>query len=134
VEVLLELCRQVPGLQVDGDVVRAAPPISCDSVLSAKEKQVLDLLARSGGLMRRPSFVSACLKKGMNRSSLYGLLEHSPVIASISPGVVGPVGAETALGTFERPDRSQPLDRHPRNCDNAVERRPLRRRKYRRGR
>jgi hypothetical protein len=92
--VLLELCRQITGLQVDADIVRAAPPISRDSVLRAKEKRVLDLLARNGGLMRRESLASACLEKGMNRSTFYGLVEHSPVIASYAPGVFGPVGAE----------------------------------------
>jgi hypothetical protein len=92
--VLLELCRQITGLQVDADIVRAAPPISRDSVLRAKEKRVLDLLARNGGLMRRASLASACLEKGMNRSTFYGLVEHSPVIASYAPGVFGPVGAE----------------------------------------
>jgi hypothetical protein len=92
--VLVEFCRQIAGLQVDGDVVRAAPPISRDSALTSKEKRVLDLLARNGGLMRRESLASACLETGMNRSSFYGLLEHSPVIASYAPGVFGPVGAE----------------------------------------
>jgi hypothetical protein len=74
------------------------------------EKQVLDLLARNGGLMRRASLVSAFLEKGMNRSSLYGLLKHSPVIASYAPGVFGPVGAETPPGTLARLDPSLPLD------------------------
>ena len=108
--VLLELCRQIKGLQVDADVVRAVPPISRNRVLVAMEKQVLDLLARNGGLMRRASLVSAFLEKGMNRSSLYGLLKHSPVIASYAPGVFGPVGAETPPGTLARLDPSLPLD------------------------
>ena len=128
--VLLELCRQIAGLQVDADVVRAVPPISRDGVLSAKERRVLDLLGRNGGLMWRASLASACREKGMNRSSFYGLLEHSPVIASYAPGVVGPVGAETPPGALERLDRSLPLDRHPRNCDSTIGRRPRRPRKY----
>lgn len=126
--VLLELCRQIAGLQVDADVVRAAPPISRKRVLLAKEKRVLDLLARNGGLMRRASLASACLEKGMNRSTVYGLLEHSPIIASYAPGVFGPVGAETPAGASERLDRSLPLDRPPRNCDSTVGHRRLRRR------
>jgi Sigma-70, region 4 len=131
--VLLELCRQITGLQVDADVVRAAPPISRDRVLGSLEKRVLDLLARNGGLMRRASLASACLAKGINRSSFYGLLEHSPVITSYAPGVFGPVGAETPPSALERLDRSLPLDRHPRNCDSTVGHRTLRGRKYRSG-
>src|ERR1017187_1760725 len=38
--VLLELCQQIKGLQVDADVVRAVPPISRNRVLVAMEKQV----------------------------------------------------------------------------------------------
>jgi hypothetical protein len=99
--VLLELCRQIKGLQVDPDVVRATPPISRDSVLGNSEKRVLDLLAANGGLMRRAHLASACREKGMNRSSFYGLVEHSPVIASYAPGVFGPVGAEIPPAVME---------------------------------
>jgi hypothetical protein len=98
-EVMLELCRQIPGLRVDADVVRAAPRINRDSVLNTIEKRVTDVLARNGGPMRSVSLASVCLEKGMNRSSFYGLLEHSPVIASYGPGVYGPVGAE--ISKFE---------------------------------
>ena len=109
--VLLELCRQIEGLQVDADVVRATPPISRDSVLGNSEKRVLDLLATNGGLMRRANLASACREKGMNRSSFYGLVEHSPVIASYAPGVFGPVGAEIPPGVMKSLANSPPSRR-----------------------
>jgi len=99
--VLLELCRQIPTFQVADGNVRANPPIIASGVLGNVEKAMADVLAERGGVMSRTDLEAVCLQQGMNRSSSYRFLSHSPVISKYAVGVFGLIGADIAPGVVE---------------------------------
>lgn len=47
--VILEFCRQAPGLRVDDATVKAEPVINSDEVLSGTEKDIVHRLSEHGG-------------------------------------------------------------------------------------
>jgi hypothetical protein len=94
--VLLELCRQTPGVLVEGDLIKAEPPISPRGVLCETEQAIVDVLLEHGGAMRRAGLASACFERGVNRASFYGCLSYSPVIAPQPGGFLALVGTEMA--------------------------------------
>ena len=94
--VLLELCRQIPGMRVAGEFVEADPRIDLREVLGEVEQAIVELLAAQGGPMRRADLAAGCLERGLNRSSFYSALKHSPVIALLPANQVQLVGAGIA--------------------------------------
>lgn len=94
--VLLELCRQTPGLQVAGDAIAAEPAISPQEVLGELEQAIVEVLVKQGGVMRRADLAVICRERGLNRSSFYSALSHSPVFAVYPGGLLGVTGTEIA--------------------------------------
>jgi hypothetical protein len=99
--VLLELCRQISAFHVADASISADPPVSQSEVLGGVEKTIADVLAERGGIMRRTELESVCLQRGLNRSSFYRFLSHSPVITKYAVGVFGLIGADIAPGVVE---------------------------------
>jgi len=97
--ILLELCRQVAGVQVEGDQIRADPKIDPHRVLSEVEEAIVNVLLTEGGVMRRAHLASLCLERGLNRSSFYSSLSHSPVIVPHGANLLGVIGTEMASGS-----------------------------------
>ena len=106
--VLRELCRQIPGLRVEGEQVTADPRIDPREVLGELEQAIVDVLGEHGGSLRRTELAAICLGKGLNRSSFYSALSHSPVIATWPGGLLAVIGKGLAqepaqsLGTKRR--------------------------------
>jgi len=94
--VLLELCRQIPGMRVAAEFVEADPRIDLREVLGEVEQSIVELLVARGGLMRRADLAAGCLERGLNRSSFYSALALSPVIALFPTGQVELIGAGIA--------------------------------------
>jgi hypothetical protein len=92
--VLLEFCRQAPGLRVEGVMVQAAPGINSDDVLTQPEKDIVHVLSEHGGAMATSEFTSVCLGMGMNRQTFYRNVESSPII-SRSGAVYGLIGSRS---------------------------------------
>jgi len=97
--ILLELCRQVAGVQAEGDQIRADPKIDPHRVLSEVEEAIVNVLLTEGGVMRRAHLASLCLERGLNRSSFYSSLSHSPVIVPHGANLLGVIGTEMASGS-----------------------------------
>ncbi len=99
--VLLELCRLLPGMQVEGEVVMAKPPIDWSEVLSPTEQKMFVILMEHGPIMQRARFEERCLESGMKRSTFYVYLDYSPIIERYAAGVYGLRGAEVTPGEVE---------------------------------
>jgi Sigma-70, region 4 len=93
--VLLEFCRQAPGLRVNGEAVKAEPPVSSDDVLSQIEKDTVHILSEHGGTMATSEFKSVCAGMGVNRSTFYQNLLNSPIISRFAGGLYGLIGSRT---------------------------------------
>jgi len=105
--VLLELCRQIPGLRVCGESIQADPGISPHEVLGELEEAIVDILASHGGVMRRADLCTICRERGLKRSSFYSALSHSPVIAPYPAGLLGLIGTEIAPRSLPGQDGKQ---------------------------
>jgi hypothetical protein len=93
--VLLEFCRQAPGLRVNGEAVKAEPPVSSDDNLSQIEKAIVHILSEHGGTMATSEFNSVCVGMGVNRSAFYQNLLNSPIISRSAGGLYGLIGSRT---------------------------------------
>ncbi|HUI56556.1 MAG TPA: hypothetical protein VLY04_16385, partial [Bryobacteraceae bacterium] len=102
--ILLELCRQVPDVEVEGETIKANPKIDPHGVLSELEEAIVEVLLAHGRVMRRAELASLCLERGLNRSSFYSSLSHSPVIVPFAAGLLAVIGTEIASGSPPHPD------------------------------
>jgi hypothetical protein len=92
VEVLLEFCRQAPGLHVCDDTVVAKPSVNPDEVLSQIEKQIVYTLYQNGGTLTASELKAACLRMGLNQTTCYLYLAHSPFILKYGHNRYGLIG------------------------------------------
>jgi hypothetical protein len=97
IEVFLEFCRQAPGLRVDNDTIVAEPSINPDEVLSQIEKEIVDTLYRNGGLLTASELKSACLHMGLNQTTCYLYLVHSPFISKFAHNRYGLIRSDENL-------------------------------------
>lgn len=95
-EVLLEFCRHMPGLRVEGAWVVADPPLLWTEALTGVEAQLVRVLREHGPIMPRGMLEDICAARGINRFSFNAFLATSPVIAQYGPGVYGLVGADNS--------------------------------------
>lgn len=90
--VLLEFCRHVPGLRVHGNTIETTQEVNPVDVLSHAERGVVRIFSEHGGTMAASEFMSACLRMGMSRGTVYQYLAHSPIIAKYADGLYGLIG------------------------------------------
>ena len=93
VQVLAELCRQLPNRLVDGDVVRAEPRLHPIDVLADTELLFYEILDAGGSVMTRADLEESCRLHGMNRATFYVYLGNSPILVSPRRGIYALVGA-----------------------------------------
>ena len=101
--VLLEFCRQAPGLRVNDETVKAEPAVNSDDVLTQIERDIVHMLSEHGGTMARSEFMSVCRGMGVNRRTFYQNLVRSPIISRYEGGLYG------LIGSGERSGRGAPL-------------------------
>ena len=127
-DVLLEFCRQTPGLRVEGDWILAEPPRPWEQVLTGVEAQLVRILREHGPILERGVLEDLCVETGVNRFSFHAFLACSPVIAQYGHSVYGLVGAEVAPGAIQslmarrRAERTpmRVLDGHGRTEDGRI--------------
>lgn len=100
-KVLLELCRQLPGLCVEDEEIFLNPPRDLSSQLSANESLLREVLKDHGPVLARPDFEKLCTERGMARGTFYPYLNSSPIIARFANGVFGLRGAQPTPGDVE---------------------------------
>jgi hypothetical protein len=126
--VLLEYCRQSPGLRVDGEWIVADPPHPWQEALTGVEAQLVGILKEHGPVMERGELEDLCVGKGMNRFSFHAFLASSPVIAQYGHSVYGLLGAAVApewvksLVSKHRAERApaRVLDQHGETEDGRI--------------
>ena len=101
--VLLEFCRQMPGVRVEGNRIVADPPRDWRKSLTGVEAKLVGVLKAHGPVMERGAMEDLCVAGGMNRFSFHAFVSWSPVIAQYGHSVYGLLGAEVP------PDRVQKL-------------------------
>jgi hypothetical protein len=100
--VLLEFCRQAPGLRVNDETVQAEPGINSGEVLAPTEKDIVRMLSEHGGIITTSEFKSACLGMGVNRITFYLNLVRSPIISTYGDHLYGLIGADDRSGRGAR--------------------------------
>jgi len=91
--VLLEFCRQTPGLRVNDETVKAEPGVNSDDVLTQTERDIVHILSEHGGTMTASEFKSVCAGMGVNRQTFYHTLVNSPIISRHAGGLWGVIGS-----------------------------------------
>jgi hypothetical protein len=109
--VLLEFCRQAPGLRVNDAAVKAEPAVNSDEVLSPVERDIVHMLSEHGGTMATSEFMSVCLGMGVNRQTFYYNLVSSPIISRHVDGLYGLIGIGERSGRGSGPSRPEPTGR-----------------------
>jgi hypothetical protein len=92
--VLLEFCRQLPGIRVEGNRIIADPPRDWQKSLTGVELQLVAMLKAHGPVMERGAMEDLCVESGMNRFSFHAFVSWSPVIAQFGHSVYGLLGAK----------------------------------------
>ena len=92
--VLLEFCRQMPGVRVEGNTIIADPPRDWRKVLAGVEAGMVRVLKEHGPIMERGAFEEHCIQGGMNRFSFNAIIMCSPVIIQCGRSVYGLLGTK----------------------------------------
>ena len=126
--VLLEFCRQMPRVRIEGDRIISDPPRDWRKSLTGVEAKLVSVLKAHGPVMERGAMEDLCVADGMNRFSFHAFVSWSPVIAQFGHSVYGLLGAEVSPEQVEellaqrRASRAnrRVLDRHGRTDDGKV--------------
>jgi hypothetical protein len=126
--VLLEFCRQMPGVRVDGRRIISDAPRDWKKVLTGVEAKLVAMLKAHGPVMERGAMEDLCVNAGMNRFSFHAFVSWSPVIAQYGHSVYGLLGADVSekqvaeLLAKRRASRAnhRVLDRHGWTDDGGV--------------
>jgi len=100
-KVLLEFCRRMAGVRVEGSTVIADPPRDWREVLAGVEAGMVRVLKDHGSVMERGSFEEHCIAEGMNRFSFNAIIMCSPVITQYGRSVYGLLGAKVDRKTVQ---------------------------------
>jgi len=98
-KVILEFCRQTPGVRVQGNQIIPDPPRSWKGALTGVEAKLVGILKKHGPVMERSELEDLCVGSGMNRFSFHAFIACSPVIAQYGHSIYGLLGADVAPET-----------------------------------
>jgi sigma-70-like protein len=99
--VILEFCRQVPDVVVEGDLVGADPPLCWTETLTGVEAQLVKILKTHGPVMERGELEDLCASAGMNRFSFHAFVACSAVIKHFGHSVYGLIGTDVSDRAIE---------------------------------
>jgi hypothetical protein len=99
--VLLEFCRALPGVRVEGHRILADPPRDWRESLTGVESQLVSVLKKYGPVMERGEMEEICVGGGMNRFSFHAFVSWSPIMVQLGHSVYGLLGAEVAPAQIE---------------------------------
>ncbi len=100
---LLELCRQVEGVSVRGDMVCADPGIETAEVLNKTELEIFQLLSEHNGCMSNLDLINQSSLLGMKRPTFYQCVTCSPIVSRYNGRDYRLIGS----GPSVRPPRSE---------------------------
>jgi hypothetical protein len=95
-EVLLEFCRRMTGIRIEGDRIVSDPPRDWKKSLTGVEAKLVAMLTAHGPVMERGAMEDLCVGGGMNRFSFHAFVSWSPVIAQFGHSIYGLLGADVS--------------------------------------
>jgi hypothetical protein len=111
--VLLEFCRQLPGVRVEGSRIIADPPRDWRKFLTGIEATLVEVLREHGPIMDRGAMEDLCVAAGMNRFSFHAFLSWSPVITQFGNSVYGLSGTKVSKRELDKLLVSRLAERSP---------------------
>jgi hypothetical protein len=109
--VLLEFCRRLPGVKVQGQRIAADPPRDWRVALTGVEQKLVSVLVQHGPIMERGQMEDLCVAEGMNRFSFHAFVSWSPVIVQLGHSLYGLLGTEAPKRKLEALARAR-RERH----------------------
>jgi len=100
--VLLQFCRQMSGVRVEGRRVAACRPKAWRRALTGVERKIVGVLEKHGPVLERGALEEHCLRRGVNRFSFNAALMSSPVIVQLGRSLYGLLGARVDRRTIRR--------------------------------
>jgi len=100
--VLLEFCRRMPQVRIEGDRIISDPPRDWKKSLTGVEAKLVAMLKAHGPVMERGAMEDLCVGGGMNRFSFHAFVSWSPVIAQFGHSIYGLLGAEVSAEEVEK--------------------------------
>jgi hypothetical protein len=91
--ILLEFCRQMPELSVEGETVRARTEISAGKVLNPTERAIFRLLSENNGCLSNAELICGTRALGMKRPSFYQCVTWSPIVSRYKRGYYRLIGS-----------------------------------------
>ena len=95
-KVILEFCRQTPGVRVHGKRISAVPPRDWRKSLTGVEAKLVAVLKEHGPVMERGAMEDLCVALGMNRFSFHAFVSWSPVIIQLGNSVYALLGTKVS--------------------------------------
>jgi hypothetical protein len=96
--ILLEFCRQMPELSVDGETISARAGMRSAEVLNPTEKTIVHLLSEHNGCLSNAELICRTRALGMKRASFYQCVTQSPVVSRYKRGHYRLVGSRQLSG------------------------------------
>lgn len=90
--ILLEFCRQAPGLHARNETIVAKPAVNPNDFLSPIEQQIIDTMSQNGGTLTVSELKSMCSRLRLNQTTCYLYLVHSPFILKYGHRLYGLIG------------------------------------------
>ncbi|MBN2205287.1 MAG: hypothetical protein JW767_09720 [Thermoleophilia bacterium] len=84
--VLAELCQRIPGIAVEGRLVRTLEPLDATTVLETTELTFARILGERSAPVDRRELERLCLSSGMSASSFNNRVSYSPIIEEVGHG------------------------------------------------
>jgi len=96
-QVLLEFCRHLPQVRIEGNQVCGTPPPDWRRMLSGTERAIARVLHKHGPVMSRAELEKWCRAAGVKQASLNVMLAISPVVIHLGRGRYRLIGCGSAL-------------------------------------
>ncbi len=100
-KILLELCRQMHEIEVDGQCVKAIMQDDPTTLLKGDEARVVGLLMKHGPICRREDLQKKATQAGIGIPSFWRCIQFCPTIFRYAPGVYGLTGAKATPALIE---------------------------------
>lgn len=97
-KVLIEFCRQLPGVSVSGASIRADREIDAGEVLNRTEREIFQLLSEHNGCMTNSELIYRSHGLGMKRPTFYQCVTYSPIVARHNRSQYRLIGWQQASG------------------------------------
>jgi len=108
--VLLELCRQMREVVVDGEFVKAKVKGGSAALLRGAEAKIVEIFLKHGPICRLENLQHLASEAGIGDHSFWRCLVNCPTISRYAPRVYGLVGAKATPALIESPPNRRRAD------------------------